>query len=74
MKAGTAGTYISVMTLGITKFTAWGTDIDAGDSVMPRNASRLYGVTAGQGFGKCLTECAACGDTGLMQFGQGGLQ
>ena len=64
MKAGSPGTLIGVVTLGIVKTTAWGS-IGSGASVLPHGQSAVYQVTAKTGVAKAI-QALACGDTGLV--------
>ena len=64
MKAGSPGTYLSVVTLGQVKVTAWG-PINSGASLLPHSQSTVYSVTAKTGFARA-TQVFACADTGLV--------
>jgi hypothetical protein len=64
MKAGSAASYISVLTLGQVKVTAWGS-INAGASLLPHSQSTLYSVTAKTGMARA-TQAMGSGDTGLV--------
>ena len=64
MKAGAAGSYISVLILGQVKVTAWGS-ISANASVAPHSQNTVYSVTTKTGIARA-TQAMSCGDTGLV--------